>query len=106
MKRNPIQPVEWDENNVLRFKKNAVVCFMEKKLDELGFDLNELHRQCQAPHTDWDQFNMLIGYSVSGCPIMDELTRYRVDSRAELFIEKYPQKLERIRRNKQGRKCP
>lgn len=94
MKRNLIQPMVWASDGVLRFKENKVVAFMKKKLTELGFDLNQLHIECcDADKTDWDQFNMLIGYSVSGCPIRDELTAYRVNARAEAFIEKFPRKL-------------
>ena len=85
MKRNPIQPMVVDQHGTLRFKSNKVVEFMEKALADLGRDLNWIHKECKAPNTDWDQFNMLIGYSVANCPIRDELTRFRVDDRADRF---------------------
>lgn len=37
--KHPIQPIYTDENNTLRFKKNAIVSFL---LDNGGYDLNKL----------------------------------------------------------------
>lgn len=85
MKRNPIQPMYYDKNETLRFKENKVIVFIKEKLESFGFDLNRIHSECEAPGTDWNQFNMLIGYSVSGCPIRDKITRLLVDDRVEEF---------------------
>jgi len=70
--KHPIQKVEIDKSGVFRFKPNEVVNFMVDKLSSFGFDLNDLHVECdKAEPGDWDQFNQLIGYSVSACPLSD-----------------------------------
>lgn len=62
MTTRPIQPLEYDERGVLRFKANAIVRHL---LDHGGIDLNAL--AC-LPFGDEDrrQFAQLIGYSLSG----------------------------------------
>jgi hypothetical protein len=88
-RRHPLQPVEWDGKGVLRFKENPIVRFL---LDNNGkFDLNTLHRIDGFTRYDWDQFNQLIGYSVSACPIRDELTQYRADDKAARYLERFPE---------------
>ena len=66
--KHPLQKVHLDKNDTFRFVQNEIVCFMVEKLKEFGFDLNDLHANCNASSDDWDQFNQLIGYSVSGIP--------------------------------------
>ena len=39
MPRHPIQPLELDGEGVLRFKRNAIVCYL---LDNGGIDMNKL----------------------------------------------------------------
>jgi len=62
MSKHPIQPVELDSHGVARFKGNAIVRFL---LDNGGYDMNRLHLVGFSDE-DWNQFNQLIGYSVSG----------------------------------------
>ncbi|MFT3989964.1 MAG: hypothetical protein QM680_01005 [Luteolibacter sp.] len=62
MKSHPIQPLETDEDGILRFKKNAIVSHL---LDCGGIDLNALARM-DFPREDREQFAQLIGYSLSG----------------------------------------
>lgn len=62
MSKQPIQPLELDASGVLRFKKNAVVCYL---LDNGGLDMNKL-AMVDFPNEDREQFAQLIGYSHSG----------------------------------------
>jgi hypothetical protein len=59
---HPVQPVEDDGNDVIRFKPNEIVRHL---LDRGGFDMNSLSR-LPFSREDWVQFCQLIGYSVSG----------------------------------------
>lgn len=77
--KNPVQPVVMD-GTVLRFKKNKAVEIMLHRLEQTGFDLNKLHVEfvrAGVSTDDIDQFNQLIGYSVSGAPLNDENIRDR-----------------------------
>ena len=75
--RHPLQPIVFDSQNIIRFKKNSIIRFLldwnEKynKEREAGFtelgpapDLNSLVDN--FPDDDWIQFLQLIGYSVDG----------------------------------------
>ncbi len=57
-----MQPLELDEEGVVRFKRNAIVRFL---LDAGPFDMNRL---AVMPFSNEDrmQFAQLIGYSVGG----------------------------------------
>lgn len=91
-KRQPIQPIQWAKDGVLRFKENPIVDFMLDELARRGFDLNALHQaDIDANKHDWDQFNQLIGYSVSNCPLRDELTAFRANSRSEEYLAEFPE---------------
>lgn len=82
-KRPPMQPIVVAQDGVIRFQRNEVVRALLNAAARYGFDLNALWREaCDAPDTDWDQFNQLIGYSVSGCPFRDELGGYRARDKA------------------------
>lgn len=60
-KQHPIQPLEFDTNNVLRFKPNMIVT---KLLKEGPFTMNDF---CVGfSDEDKIQFAQLIGYSLSG----------------------------------------
>lgn len=61
MAEHPMQPIEYDESGVLRFRSNAIVRYL---LDR-GVDLNQL-AVIGFPEEDWRQFAQLIGYSVDG----------------------------------------
>jgi hypothetical protein len=62
MKKHPIQPLEKDDNGVIRFKRNAIV---EHLLNKGGIDLNQLACM-EFSGEDREQFAQLIGYSLSG----------------------------------------
>lgn len=59
---HPVQPVEDDGCDVVRFKENKIVRHL---LDNGGIDLNQIAR-LDFPREDHVQFAQLIGYSVSG----------------------------------------
>lgn len=59
---HPIQPLQYDDKGVLRFKANAIVQYL---LDNGGIDLNKI--QClNFSKEDRQQFAQLIGYSLGG----------------------------------------
>lgn len=62
MPKQPMQQMQFDDDGVLRFHKNAIVRFLA---DTSQFDMNKL---AVMPFTDEDrmQFAQLIGYSVDG----------------------------------------
>jgi len=58
----PLQPIITDDQGVVRFKANGIVAYL---LESGAIDLNVLHElSCGTPE-DWEQFNQLIGYSLS-----------------------------------------
>ena len=75
---HPMQPTYLDKNGVLRFRRNAVVEMMRKVLRGCNYSLNEIARDVNNPENgitedDWNQFQQLIGYSVSAAPIPWEM---------------------------------
>jgi hypothetical protein len=60
--KHPVQPLEHDKEGVLRFKANAIVCFL---LEAGPYDLNKLAIM-EFSQNDREQFAQLIGYSLSG----------------------------------------
>lgn len=62
MSRHPIQPLELDAHQVLRFKQNSMVRYL---VDALPGGLNTLGTM-EFPQEDWEQLAQLIGYSHSG----------------------------------------
>lgn len=85
--RHPVQPVEWDEHGVIRFKENAIVRYL---LDNGGIDLCMI--SCLGfSKEDQEQFAQLIGYSVSGAGDLEYVSKrcLRIaDNRAEELIRK------------------
>lgn len=57
----PIQPLITDEQGVVRFKANGIVAHL---LEQGGISMNQLH-MLDFSSEDWEQFNQLIGYSLS-----------------------------------------
>jgi len=57
-----MQPIEYDEYGVIRFKENKIVRFL---LDNGPHDMNSLALQGFSAE-DQAQFAQLIGYSISG----------------------------------------
>lgn len=64
-KKHPMQPIEKDADGNPRFKANKLVEFLKTWAGKNGMPLNELSILLFSQE-DWDQFNQLIGYSVSG----------------------------------------
>lgn len=60
--RHPLQPLERATNGVVRFKRNAIVCYL---LDKGPFDMNDIAGQSFSQE-DREQFAQLIGYSLGG----------------------------------------
>lgn len=65
MKPNPLQPLEHDNNGVLRFKENKIVRHLLDWAMPKGMGMNELARM-NFSQDDREQFAQLIGYSLSG----------------------------------------
>lgn len=90
-----MQPVVWDGRGVVRFRQNDIVEFLLWFASWRGMTLNELHGMpnvigVEVPEfsaDDWDQFNQLTGYSVSGCPLQNK----RLQARADRAAEKLPE---------------
>lgn len=61
-KPHPLQPLELDAHGVLRFKRNAIVCYL---LENGGIDMNQIAMKGFSIE-DREQFAQLIGYSHSG----------------------------------------
>ena len=61
----PLQPLYFDEHEVIRFKENKIVRHL---LDAGNIDLNQLGITFAEKRykKDWEQFYQLIGYSVYG----------------------------------------
>lgn len=83
--KHPMQPVVWDDHDVIRFKRNDIVRFL---LDNGGYDLNRL-TSMPFSTDDWTQFMQLIGYSVSGAgdlSILDPAIIERADEEAARLV--------------------
>lgn len=61
--KHPIQPLERDDHNVLRFRKNRIVNYLLDSHPHV--DLNTLARR-EFSAEDRQQFAQLIGYSLNG----------------------------------------
>lgn len=61
-KKHPMQPVTRAADGVVRFKRNAIVCYL---LDSGRINMNDL-AMMRFSDDDQSQFAQLIGYSVSG----------------------------------------
>lgn len=72
-----MQPVYVDENEMPRFKPNALVRYL---LNAGGVDLNQLAMLPNISQEDWEQFYQLIGYSING---YDELSKVSDASKKE-----------------------
>jgi hypothetical protein len=61
MSKHPIQPLEMDQAGTVRFKNNAIVCYL---LDNGGIDMNKI-AHLPFSEEDREQFAQLIGYTQS-----------------------------------------
>ena len=72
---HPTQPIGWDGNGVIRFKRNAIVrALLDECTERGGLDLNAVSRgvaRGQFTNEDQIQLAQLIGYSVSGFGDLD-----------------------------------
>ncbi len=104
MKNLPMQPLEYDKQQVLRFRENKVVRYL---LDNGGIDLNHLAVK-NFPDEDREQFAQLIGYSLSGFSelgyVSDEtyeaavlLSEKKELSETEAKLEYYQNIVEKVR---------
>lgn len=67
--RQPMQPIEWAEENVVRFRKNQIVDYLVDWARGRGMGLNEIAvMHARGYFNSWDlmQLDQLIGYSVAG----------------------------------------
>lgn len=69
-KRQPMQPVEVAADQVVRFKKNQIICDMQALCAKHGLDLNDIAGR-EYSKDDRSQLMQLIGYSVSGYGNLD-----------------------------------
>jgi hypothetical protein len=60
-----MQPVEMAGDQVVRFKRNQIICDMQELCAKHGLDLNEIACRDYSKD-DRSQLMQLIGYSVSG----------------------------------------
>lgn len=84
--KHPMQPIVWDGRGVIRFKKNAAIDYV---LDNGGIDLNQI-AMGNFSIEDREQFNQLIGYSVSGYGDLSFIRRKTVrtaDKKAKQLYE-------------------
>lgn len=87
-KKQPMQPIVYDDAGVIRFQKNALVCAL---LEYGGLDMNWL-ALIDASTQDQEQFAQLIGYSVSGFGDLSYVRRKTVtkaDRRAARLQKKH-----------------
>ncbi len=87
--KHPMQPIEWDDEGVIRFKRNVIVRFLLDWASERGMDLNGL-QLVPASSDDWTQFMQLIGYSVSGAgdvPGFSRTVLAKADVEVALMVE-------------------
>lgn len=86
-KKQPMQPVVYDEHGVIRFQANELV---QHLLDFGGLDMNHLG-MVDCSNQDREQFAQLIGYSVSGFGDLSYVrhkTLLKADRRAERLRKK------------------
>lgn len=90
MTHQPMQPIEFDERGVIRFKRNAIVDWLVRT----QVNLNEVAIHCQkagVPIEDQEQFWQLLGYSVSGYGDLS-FVRPETVAKADAIAEKIMQR--------------
>lgn len=80
---HPMQPIYLDKHGVARFRQNNIVRFLQEWASSRGMNLNDLH-MLGYDKEEWEQFNQLIGYSVSG---WGELSCHRAKTVAKADAE-------------------
>lgn len=64
-----MQPIVFDKNGTARFAENRIITKLLDVARTTGYDINSLHMDAQEGKfsiEEIEQFNQLIGYSVSG----------------------------------------
>lgn len=80
---HPIQPLQYNDKGVLRFKANAIVQYL---LDNGGIDLNKI--AClDFSKEDRQQFAQLIGYSLSGYATLSYTDNASCEAAEKMFNE-------------------
>ncbi|WP_190284481.1 MULTISPECIES: hypothetical protein [Aeromonas] len=77
---HPLQPIYADEQGVVRFKANKIVCHL---LDHGGITLNDL-ATLDFSVEDWEQFAQLSGYSLSGFGELSYVRKYTYEAAAKM----------------------
>lgn len=79
--RMPIQPIQADEHGRVRFVKNRIVDMM---LEEPGpWDMNTIYIEVVKrgfTENEYFHFQQMIGYSVDGIPVPDDLAETEINS--------------------------
>ena len=82
----PIQPLELDDHETLRFIPNKIVQYI---LDNGGIDLNQIAFKAQTgdgfSQEDQEQFAQLIGYSLSGFGSLSYVSDETYESAYKMF---------------------
>lgn len=89
----PLQPLVWDGEGVVRFQANRVVKRLLDEASARGIDMNFLRRQEGPTNEDWEHFAQLIGYSVSGwgnLSYVSDKTWSRADKAKDKLLQLYP----------------
>ena len=90
--KHPIQPLIEDNNGTVRFKENVLVTYI---LDNGGIDLNDL-ALIDFPLNDREQFNQLIGYSLSGYGELGFVSDETYEAAQRMYEEGKPDYVARI----------
>ena len=100
---NPMQPIGYDTDGVIRFKANRIVLhLLDSARAGKKCDLNDLAiMQELFSIDDWSQFYQLIGYSVSGFGEVQRADDNAVAA-AEAIAEELHQRKERKKRRRRG----
>ncbi len=80
--RHPLQPLVTTKSGIVRFKSNAIVCFL---LDHGKFNMNDL-AVMKFTAEDREQFAQLIGYSLSGFEELSYVTNKTYEASCRLPI--------------------
>lgn len=78
--KHPIQPLELDDNGIMRFKRNMIVEYLLKFTDMNKLSLMPFSNE------DREQFAQLIGYSLSGFSELGYVSNETVEA-AQLMAE-------------------
>ena len=93
---HPIQPLQRDEDGVLRFRANAIVRYVLNWGRAHGHGLNEIATM-EFSKEDWRQFAQLIGYSLDGYGDLSYVDEAAYEE-ARKMAEKTPDQLDRLQR--------